>query len=148
MIITKPSKEMIEEWKKIFTEHHLKLKPNRKTGIEVNEYFKSKYAYEELNNLGFKRVVELNILENEYRHAKLPNGLLPNIQCYRVEDVYIGIDVSSGEFYTESKNIKNCIPIYDDLFLFRGLDEMDLQNFYLVGEYIQLMETEVGRAKR
>ena len=30
--------------------------------------------------------------------------------------------------------------IYDDLFVFRGLDEKDLENYFLVAQYIECRE--------
>ncbi len=54
--------------------------------------------------------------------------------------VYVGIDINSGFFSVESEPIDLSVPIYDDLFLKRGLDEEDLQNYFLVYEYVSLKD--------
>lgn len=46
--------------------------------------------------------------------------------------MFVGIDLVSGYFYVEGSE-----EIYDDLFAFRGLDERDLDNFFLVAEYVK-----------
>ncbi len=38
----------------------------------------------------------------------------------------------------ESLNEEKMKEIYDDLFLYRGLDQKDLENFFLVAEYVRL----------
>lgn len=37
----------------------------------------------------------------------------------------------SGEFHVESEDINKSIPIYDDLFVYCGLDEEDLKKLFL-----------------
>ena len=44
MLTVEPTKEMIEEWKRIYRRNKGKLHPNRKTGLQVDAYFKRKYA--------------------------------------------------------------------------------------------------------
>ena len=46
MLTVKPTAEMIAEWKRIFEAHHTAMKPNRKTGTEVDQYFRNKYAHQ------------------------------------------------------------------------------------------------------
>lgn len=46
--------------------------------------------------------------------------------------VYIaGIDLTTGYFCVEGSS-----RLWDELYVFRGLDETDIQNFYCVAEYI------------
>ena len=78
------------------------------------------------------------IMENEYDREKLPINALPEIQLYKKEDVWVGIDLKSGYFMVESLNEEKMKEIYDDLFLYRGLDQKDLENFFLVAEYVRL----------
>lgn len=40
----------------------------------------------------------------------------------------------------ESEDIQKIVSIYDDLFVYRGLDEEDLNNYFLVAEYIKLTQ--------
>ena len=40
----------------------------------------------------------------------------------------------------EAADMVTAVPIYNDLFAFRGLDEDDLENFILVAEYMSLIQ--------
>lgn len=143
MLTKKASFKQIEEWKKVYEQHHLSMLPNRKSGSEVNDYFKSKYPYHVYDNEDFKNVVAFNIIHNEHTRRKLQNERKPDIKCYRVDDILIGIDIVSGEFHIESEEIENIVPIYDDLFVYRGLDKEDLKNYFLVAEYIRLKKANI-----
>ncbi len=138
MLTREPTSEMIAEWKRTFELHRNTLKPNRKLGYEIDRYFREKYQYKLLDNAQIKKVVFLNIMENEHLKSKLPKNTLPNIQCYQSGNVVIGIDLCSGEFHLEGEDVEEVRPIYDDLFVYRGLDEEDLKNFFLVAEYVKL----------
>lgn len=85
-------------------------------------------------NSDFIEIVEANILENGF----LPEGACPDIRSYRMGDILVGIDLSSGEFHIEAEDIDRVIPVYDDLFVYRGLGKNDLNNFVLVAEYVRL----------
>ena len=138
MLIKEPTSEMIAEWKRIFEKYHSTLTPNRKSGYEVDNYFREKYSYQLFDNAEFQQMVSLNITENVFLRSKLPKGLLPNIQSYQTGNVLVAIDLCTGEFHVESENIEEAIPIFDDLFVYRGLDEDDLKNYFLVAEYVKL----------
>lgn len=142
MLTTEPSSEMIAEWKRIFEIYHSVLTPNRKSGKEVDKYFREKYPYQLYDNVEFQEIASLNIIENGYFSDKLPKDTLPNIQSYKTGKVLVGIDLCTGEFHIESENIEEVIPIHDDLFVYRGLDEKDLTNFFLVAEYVKLSQTQ------
>jgi hypothetical protein len=129
---------MIEEWKRIYDAHHSDLRPNRKTGKEVDRYFREKYPCQPLEHPEFRRMVALSIMENDFSKDKLPAGTFPDVQSYQTGNVLVGIDLSTGEFHVESEDIEDVIPVYDDLFVYRGLDADDLKNFFLVAEYVKL----------
>lgn len=137
MITELPTDEQIEKWKALFTEYGKIFTPNRKSGAEIDEYFRNKYGLKPLKSAEFASVVEWNILNNEAFREKL-RGEKPQINCYDLNGVFVGIDLVSGEFFVESDDIGKAALIYDDLFLFRGLDESDLKNFVLVGQYAEL----------
>ncbi len=137
MLTREPTKEMIEEWKNIFAAHRHELLPNRKTGVEVDAYFRNKYQYQCFSSPEFTQIIEENIKENDYTRTKL-KGLQPQINTYCVDNVLVGIDLTSGEFHVESEDTEKMTQVYDDLFVFRGLDEYDISNFFLVAEYITL----------
>ena len=117
MLTTEVTPEMIAEWKQLFESHHADMRPNRKTGSEVDTYFKKKYPYQLFDSEEFCKVVEANIMENTHSREKLPNGVLPNIRSYCVDGILVGIDLTSGEFHIESEDIGKAIPIYNDLFI-------------------------------
>lgn len=139
MLTTKPTPEMVREWKRIYDEYHDSLKPNRKSGKDVNDYFCRKYSPEEFDSLSFCDVVEFNIMENEPMREKLPKGTEPKIMTYRIKEdsIIVGIDLVTGFFHIEGEDIDRVAEIYDDLFMYRGLDEMDLKNCFLVAEYVK-----------
>ena len=85
-------------------------------------------------------MVSLNITENDRCKSKLPQNTLPNIQSYKTGNVLVGIDLCTGEFHVESENIEEAFQIHDDLFAYRGLDTEDINNFFLVAEYIKLTQ--------
>lgn len=55
-----------------------------------------------------------------------------------MDNVYIGIDLISGEFYIESEDMEKTALIYNDLFAYRVLDDEDLKNYFLVAQYVSL----------
>lgn len=110
------------------------LTPNRKTGVEIDEYFQRKYSVTPINTGKAKRVVIENIVNNHCFREKLLQGVLPKPVTYYVGEnkVFVGIDLISGYFCVEGSQ-----EIWDELLAFRGLDEKDLDNFFLVTEYIR-----------
>ena len=139
MLTREPTVEMIAQWKEIFQKHRSALMPNRKTGAEVDRYFREKYPYQAFDNAAFREIASLNITDNDHFKCKLPNDTLPNIQSYQTGNVLVAIDLCTGEFHIESENVEEVIPIHDDLFVYRGLDAEDLKNFFLVAEYVTLL---------
>lgn len=141
MLATGPTNEMIAQWKRIFEIYHASLAPNRKTGIEVDRYFREKYAYRLFENVKFREIACFNITQNDASKSKLPKDTLPNIRCYQTGNVLVAIDLCTGEFHIESENMEEVIQIHDDLFVYRGLDE-ELKNFFFVAEYVTLSQKE------
>lgn len=137
MITKCPTNEQLKRWKALFEANRAKLTPNRKSGPEIDGYFRRKYGCEPVACEPFASVVEWNILHNEPFREKL-RGEKPDIRCYERNGVLLGIDLVSGEFFAESSEMEKAAALTDDLFLFRGLDETDLKNFVLVGQYLEL----------
>ena len=79
-----------------------------------------------------------DLLSNRFSREKLPKGAVPHVVAYKAGNVLAGIDLVSGFFHVESEEIREAEKVYDDLFVFRGLDERDLENYFLVSEYIRL----------
>ena len=139
MLTKRPTPEMIKEWEKIFEENRKELFPNRKTGKEVDEYFRNNYSYTELDSAKFKEIVEYNIMHSIHNKAKLPDGDIPKINIYKIEnsDIILGIDLITGFFQIEGEDMGKVAEIFDDLYAFRGLDGMDIENYFLVAQYIE-----------
>lgn len=134
MLTQEVTPEMVKEWKQIYEEKRSLLKPNRKTGAELDEYLRTKYPVTPVNTDKADKIVIENIINNQCFREKLPDGAEPKPVTYYVGEnrVFVGIDLVSGYFYVEGSE-----EIYDDLFAFRGLDERDLDNFFLVAEYVK-----------
>ena len=135
MITKALSNKKIAEMKQIYAAYRPALRPNRKSGVQVDDYFRSQNPCQPLENDAFRAAVAANAKENA--PGMFLGGTQPDVRCYCVGDVWIGIDLISGAFHVEAKRIAAAVPIYDDLFAFRGLDEKDLQYFVLVAEYVQ-----------
>ncbi|EAC3456724.1 hypothetical protein VV27_13455 [Listeria monocytogenes] len=134
MLSKEATPKLIKEWQKIYYDHIDNLVPNRKTGFEINEYFRKNYSFICVNNKNAKETVIQNIINNESFKEKLSVGVKPKPMTYTIRDsnIFVGIDLISGYFCVEGSE-----EVYDDLFAYRGLDESDLKNFYLVAEYIR-----------
>ena len=133
MITTEITQAQIEVWKKIYSENKDKIKVNRISGFELDEYFNKKYHPTKNTIKEFEDVVCLNLKENGVKE--------PLISTYILDDnVYVGIDLKSGFFQVECENIEKMTPIWDDLFLTRGLGADDISNYVLVAQYITLLD--------
>lgn len=140
MLTTEPTPGMIREWKRVYDACHTKLRPNRKTGEAVDMFFREHFPYRLLESAEFRETVTANILENGFLREKLPEGTEPDVRCYSVGDVLVGIDRNSGAFHVESEDTDAMVELHDALFAYRGLDAKDLRNFFLVAEYVRLTD--------
>ncbi|PWR73700.1 hypothetical protein [Methanospirillum lacunae] len=150
MLMQEPSPEMINEWKDTFNKHRATLVPNKKTGQEILTYLVQKYPITELREDAKKQVVIDNIIQNECHAAKLPDGKMPTPRVFLIENtglgtylyenqddvfagnnIIVGIDLVTAYYLVEGSSL-----LWDELFAFRGLDNDDINNFYLVAEYI------------
>ena len=84
-------------------------------------------------------------MENAHPNDKLEDGTRPDIRSYRTCNALVGIDLVSGAFHVEAVDMAEAIPVYNDLFVFRGLSEDDLKNFVLVAEYVRLTQNDSTR---
>ena len=137
MITELVRKEKLTYWKELWRQRASSMKPNRIDGTALNGYFREKYAPTQFWDKRFEEVVKFNLSERYGNEAADSSDIV----CYSVEsDVLVGIDLNTGFFHVESEDIEKCIPIYDDLFVKRGLDDEDLQNYVLTGQYIELSD--------
>ena len=152
---TAPTREQISQWTKIWTQYKDRLKPNRKSGQDIIDYLFSRYPLTEVEDMDLKEIVSHNILHHEHFKEKLPQETtlpiprifyLDNIghgkHIYKQQDtifkdlkIWIGVDMISGSFHIEGSSL-----LWDEVCAYQGVDEMDIQNFYCVAEYINCLK--------
>ena len=154
MLTHKPSQEEINGWKHVYDLYKNRLKPNRISGEALYGYLESRYPLLPLNDGRADAVVIQNILENEVFARELPPDTAPNPVCCVIEpvgagkvlyssqddfyhhcEILVGIDLVSGYFLVEGSS-----QLWDELYAHRGLNKIDLSNFYSVAEYIACLE--------
>lgn len=89
-----------------------------------------------------------NVLRNEVFAKRLRPGERPMPRCFLIEnsgsgaalysarakgegEIFLGIDLSTGYFCVEGSE-----RLWDECLALRGLDEEDLQNPFLVAQYV------------
>lgn len=154
MQTTKPTREQIEGWKATFAAYRPRLRPNRKTAEELIATLRARYPVVEMDDERWKQTVILNVTMNPFSAKKLPAGQAPEAVVFRIRNegagevlyerqrepflglpITVGVERVTGEFHVEGS-----ADLWDELFAFRGLDAADLENFYLVAEYIGCLE--------
>jgi hypothetical protein len=154
MLMREVTPAMVVTWKSIFSEYRARLRPNRKKASDIIEYLEGKYQLEESADEKLKEVVIDNVMLNEFNSDKLPAGrtVTPRVfyvrntgngkllyqqqdDIFKGQDIVSGIDMETGFFHIEGSSL-----LWDELFAFRGLDEDDLTNYYLVAEYISCLK--------
>jgi hypothetical protein len=145
---------MVEEWKQIFRQYGARLAPNRKTGAEVLRYLKDKYPLEESEDDRWKRVTLGNMMQNRRFAEKQPAGKAARTAVFHVlntgsgktlykkqdgpfkgQAITVGVESRTGAFHVEGSSL-----LWDEIFAYRGLDEQDLQSFYMVAEYVNCLK--------
>ncbi|NMB79457.1 MAG: hypothetical protein GYA23_10240 [Methanomicrobiales archaeon] len=149
----KVTKEMVAEWKETAARYRPLISPNKKTGPEIVAYLTGKYPVRELPLESISETIADNVLLNESFARKLPAGKEPEAVGFLVENagpgiilyenqdevfrgrpIITGFELNSGYFLVEGSSL-----LWDELFAFRGLDEEDLSNYYLVAEYVSCL---------
>jgi hypothetical protein len=155
MLTQEQTLEMIERWKSIWVENKDNLRPNRKAGSEIVGYITKNYpAVKRAGDNATAAIIEDEVLLNEHFSEKLPAGKNPSFVAFAIEntgrgkylyeqqddifrdnEIFVAVDIESGYFHVEGSSF-----LWDELYAYRGLDEMDIQNFYCVAEYILCLE--------
>ncbi|MGI6152465.1 MAG: hypothetical protein ACOYJB_01345 [Christensenellaceae bacterium] len=150
MVTQAPTPEIYAQWKELYAEYAPKLLPNRRPAADIVAYLQEKYPVVEQSNGRLEQVVIANVLSNECYYEKLPPQTSPKARTFFMQNtgrgkllyenqdeffcgdlILIGIEMYTGFFYAQGSS-----ELWDDLFAFRGLDEDDLCNIYLVAEYV------------
>lgn len=146
------TEQEIQEMRTVWKQWHSRLTPNRRSGTELIAWLQARYPVTECFGEEALACVRDNVLLNECSREKLPEGLqpqprafyiensgtgaalyTPEVSAFGIERIWVGIDTVTGEFQVEASG-----PLWDALFAFRGLDERDLENPFLVWQYVQL----------
>ncbi len=150
MLMQEITPALVESWRTTYDEYRPTLHPNRKTGAEIIEYLKQKYPLTEHAGEQLNEIILFNVMQNDCHRDKLPAGKEPVPVGFIVENegagkllyekqddvfkgrqILVGLEVETGFFFVEGSSL-----LWDEIFAFRGLDEDDLDNFYLVAEYV------------
>jgi hypothetical protein len=150
MLTRKITPELVRQWKDVAETYRPSLRPNKKTGSEIIAYLTGKYPVRELPATTLRDVVEDNILSNECHARKMPAGTIPTVSGFLIDNTGTGkylyenqdemfrgnaiiaaVELHSAYFLVEGSSL-----LWDELFAFRGLDDEDLANYYLVAEYV------------
>lgn len=146
--------EMIKEWKIISEKYKAQLGPNKRTASQVIEYLHGKYPLQEVWAESAKQVVIDNITLNRTFADKLPEGKtlkpivfsIPNrdgaVPLYdRQEEIFKNTTIMVGlELETAYVSVEGSGELADELAAFQGLDEADLDNFFLVANYVTCLK--------
>lgn len=160
MLTQEPTKEMLEEWKSVWTQYNGNLKPNRKSGKELLDYLQKKYVLTEMHEKEAADAVIINVTMNEPYAEKLSGSMTPLPKTFFLENagngeilykrekrdpadvwgeeiarIFVGIDMVTGFFMVEGSTM-----LWDEIYAFRGLDEKDLQNYVCVAQYISCLQ--------
>jgi hypothetical protein len=154
MLMQEATPEMLEAWKATWNEYKDILLPNRKEGAEIVAYLSDNYLVTEIYDDEALKMVTENILNNKPLADKVPAGKTPSPVAFFVKDsgkgktlyenqdevfkgskIFVGVDLASGFFCVEGSSM-----LWDELYVFRGLDEKDIQNPYCVAEYISCLK--------
>lgn len=150
MLTRKVTPEMIREWKETFQQYRPRLRPNARNGHEILAYLTGHYPVREIPAESISEIISDNVLLNDGNARKLPPGTTPEAAGFFIENsgagktlyenqdeffrgtpIIAGVEIHSAYFLVEGSSL-----LWDELFAFRGLDEMDLANYYLVAEYV------------
>lgn len=146
----------LRTWKDAWLAYKDRITPNRKTGAQIVRYLQDKYVLEETFEHEACAVVEENVVRNEYNAEKLPPGESRGRALFFVKKhgrgrralpaggprrTRAGIQTGflsawtrrPGYFYVEGSQ-----ELWDELFVYRGLDALDLRNFALTGQFVDL----------
>ena len=146
MLTTPPTPALIAHWQSVFKSYRHRLVPNRKSSEQVLAYLSERYPLE--------AVVTGTITANPPFAEKCPPGraLRPvvfevvrqgsGVRLYEEREAFYGdTPIMVGlEYETAFVMVEGSGELADQLVAFAGLDQADLDNYYLVANYIACLE--------
>ncbi len=153
MLMQEPTEDMIKECKEIFNQYKDKIKPNKKEGVDIIKYLENHYSITEIQDNELESIVESNIKDNEFNSNKI-KGENPIIRMFEInnngkskelykkqDNIFKGIKIIVGiELKTSFIFVEGSSYLYDELTAYKGLDEEDIKNYFLVSQYIKCKE--------
>lgn len=145
--------EMILEWKEIYRLNKPKLKPNKLNIDDVKQYLENKYTMIDLDSTEFNSIIKANIMSNPHYSERIQEGISLDIESYVINKtprsnhlfdsrkaLFKNMRIKIGfERMTNRIQVFGSDILSDELIAFQGLDEYDLENFYIVAEYINCL---------
>lgn len=142
--------EVIEYFKNIYNEYKDKLKPNKKSFMETINYLNNKYKLIELKDNKYKEVILNNIYLNVFYRDKIKSKRNINARIFTIlnegngkylydhqQEVFKGYPIIVGlEEETSFLFVEGSKELLEELTIFQGLDEKDLENYYIVASYV------------
>lgn len=160
MITSEMSQAQLAQYKEIWHQYKNRLFVNRKSGEQLIQYLKSKYDLTIYENHEAKKAAEFCILANAFTNEKRKDDAAPNVQMYYIEKtkasaslyaqtnafleacrrenamrILVSVDLASGYYQVEGSPL-----LWDELCVYQGVDEFDIQNFVCVGEYVNCLK--------
>lgn len=148
------SQQKVREWKAVYEKYRNNLNVNAKSILELIEYLKQKYTLKEEASEEFKNVVINNIKLNEPFSKKIPSNkeLKPIVftiqneanaktlyenqeEIYRGGSIIVGMEFETGCVFVEGSS-----ELTDEITAFKGLDEDDINNYYVVANYVRCLK--------
>lgn len=154
MLIYEPSEDKLTEWNNIWKEYKGLIKPNRKNGEQLVNYITEKYPVKSISTINEINIFDMvydEIKGNDYFSWRLPVGKKPVVKAFVIEnrsngsdlyssqdpvfkglEIFVAVDIVTGYYHAEGSS-----RLYDELCAFQGVDEIDLQNPFLVAQYVE-----------
>ncbi|MEO1814529.1 MAG: hypothetical protein ABGU93_02915 [Acetobacterium sp.] len=154
MLTTPPTPALIAHWQSVFKTYQSRLVPNRKSTAQVIAYLSERYPLEAVDTAAALAVVTGNITGNRPFAEKCPPGQDLRPVVFRIprqgsgvrlyeqrEALYGDAPIIVGlEHETAFVMVEGSTDLADELVAFAGLDQADLDNYYLVANYIACLE--------
>lgn len=154
MLTTPPTPALIAHWQSVFKTYRHRLVPNKKSTEQVLAYLAERYPLEAVDTAAARAVVTGNITANRPLAEKCPPGrdlrpvvfMIPRqgsgVRLYQEREALYGDSpIMVGlEHETAFVMVEGSGDLADQLVAFAGLDQADLDNYYLVANYIACLE--------
>jgi hypothetical protein len=153
MLTHPPTSEDLITWHQTAAQFRPRLSPNRKSADEMASYLETRYPITASDDPRLHDVVAQNILLNKYFARKLPSDTRPATRVFvvrnegtgaalydRQEGVFIGSPILVGlEIHSAFLMTEGSSDLHDELVAFAGLDAADIENDFLIWEYIDCL---------